>query len=117
MRVVRNSRITGVFMSYHDRNYVLGLPKLPARAMIVLVPFFLSLVMSGIVSLISTLTALGFSLAIISPWLSSWMISWVIAFPTVLFVLPFARKLSLLLVRNEIKPRPQSSVHSKIETN
>lgn len=87
-------------MSFQDKNYILGFPKLPQRALIFLVPFFLSLVMSGIVSFISTVKALGFSWLMVSPWLSSWGISWAIAFPTVLFVLPFARKLSLLLVRS-----------------
>lgn len=87
-------------MSFQDKNYILGFPKLPQRALIFLVPFFLSLVMSGIVSFISTVKALGFSWLLVSPWLSSWDISWAIAFPTVLFVLPFARKLSLLLVRS-----------------
>lgn len=87
-------------MSFQDKNYILGFPKLPQRALIFLVPFFLSLVMSGIVSFISTVKALGFSWQLVFPWLTSWGISWAIAFPTVLFVLPFARKLSLLLVRS-----------------
>ena len=87
-------------MSFQDKNYILGFPKLPQRALIFLVPFFLSLVMSGIVSFISTVKALGFSWLLVSPWLTSWGISWAIAFPTFLFVLPFARKLSLLLVRS-----------------
>lgn len=87
-------------MSFQDKNYILGFPKLPQRALIFLVPFFLSLVMSGIVSFISTVKAPGFSWLLVSPWLTSWGISWAIAFPTVLFVLPFARKLSLLLVRS-----------------
>ncbi|MEM7871177.1 DUF2798 domain-containing protein [Morganella morganii] len=87
-------------MSFQDKNYILGFPKLPQRSLIFLVPFFLSLVMSGIVSFISTVKALGFSWLLVSPWLTSWGISWAIAFPTVLFVLPFARKLSLLLVRS-----------------
>ncbi|KNZ84905.1 DUF2798 domain-containing protein [Morganella morganii] len=87
-------------MSFQDKNYILGFPKLPQRALIFLVPFFLSLVMSGIVSFISMVKALGFSWQLVSPWLTSWGISWAIAFPTVLFVLPFARKLSLLLVRS-----------------
>ena len=87
-------------MSFQDKNYILGFPKQPQRALIFLVPFFLSLVMRGIVSFISTVKALGFSWQLVSPWLTSWGISWAIAFPTVLFVLPFARKLSLLLVRS-----------------
>ncbi len=87
-------------MSFQDKNYILGFPKLPQRALIFLLLFFLSLVMSLIVSFISTVKALGFSWLLVSPWLTSWGISWAIAFPTVLFVLPFARKLSLLLVRS-----------------
>lgn len=86
-------------MSNSDNSIILGLPKLPTKAMIFLVPFFLSLVMSGIVSLISTAKSLGFSPEIISTWLSAWGLSWMIAFPTVLFVLPIAKRLSSLLVR------------------
>lgn len=86
-------------MSFQDKNYVLGLPKLPARAMIFLVPFFLSFVMCGIVSFISTIKTIGFTMVMVSPWMSSWGLSWIVAFPTVLFVLPIARKLSLLLVK------------------
>ncbi|GAB1438735.1 DUF2798 domain-containing protein [Providencia sp.] len=86
-------------MSCQNRNSILGIPKLPARAMIFLVPFFLSLVMSGIVSLISTIRALGFTSEVFSPWVSSWMLSWAIAFPTVFFVLPIARRISLMLVK------------------
>ncbi|MGF7411126.1 DUF2798 domain-containing protein [Providencia alcalifaciens] len=86
-------------MSYQDRNFVLGIPKLPMRALFFLVPFFLSLVMSGIVSLISTIRALGFTSEIYAPWMSSWGLSWMIAFPAVLFILPIARRISLLLVK------------------
>ncbi len=87
-------------MSYQDKNYVLGIPKLPTRAMIFLVPFFLSLVMSGIVALISTIRALGFTSDVLTPWLNSWGLSWMIAFPTVLFVLPIVRRISLMLVKS-----------------
>lgn len=86
-------------MSYQDKNTIFGIPKLPARAMFFLVPLFLSFVMCGIVSFISTIKTIGFGLFIVSPWLTSWGVSWMIAFPTVLFVLPIARKLSLSLVK------------------
>lgn len=86
-------------MSSKDRNYILGIPKLPTRAMIFLVPFFLSLVMSGIVSLISTIRALGFTHEVFASWVTSWGISWMIAFPTVFFVLPIARRVSLMFVK------------------
>ncbi|EOY8498213.1 DUF2798 domain-containing protein, partial [Providencia stuartii] len=46
-------------MSSQNKNTLFGIPKLPTRALIFLIPFFLSLVMSGIVSLISTVKALG----------------------------------------------------------
>ncbi|NBN72888.1 DUF2798 domain-containing protein [Proteus sp. G2618] len=86
-------------MSFQDENYFLGIPKLPTRVMIFLVPFFLSFIMSGIVAFISTVKSLGMGMHIIPPWLTSWGISWMIAFPTVLFVLPIARRFSLLLVK------------------
>ena len=90
----------GVFsMFFQDKNNILGIPKLPPRAMIFLVPFFLSFVMCGIVSFISTAKTMGLNSLMFAPWFSSWGVSWMIAFPTVLFVLPFARKLSLLLVK------------------
>lgn len=45
-------------MFFQDKNNILGIPKLPPRAMIFLVPFFLSFVMSGIV-FISTAKTMG----------------------------------------------------------
>ncbi|TFT98615.1 DUF2798 domain-containing protein, partial [Proteus mirabilis] len=48
---------------------------------------------------ISTAKTMGLNSLMFAPWFSSWGVSWMIAFPTVLFVLPFARKLSLLLVK------------------
>lgn len=59
-------------MSFQDENYFLGIPKLPTRAMIFLVPFFLSFIMSGIVAFISTVKSLGMGMHIIPPWLTSW---------------------------------------------
>lgn len=35
-------------------------------------------------------------------WFYSWMISWLIAFPAVLIILPIARRLSLMFVRQPI---------------
>lgn len=86
-------------MSSQNKNTLFGIPKLPTRALIFLIPFFLSLVMSGIVSLISTVKALGLNSEMLAPWLSSWMLSWIIAFPTVLVVLPLAKRFSLFLLR------------------
>ncbi len=77
----------------------LGLPKLPSKAMVVLVPFFLSGIMSAVVSLISIVRSVGLVDGMATLWLSSWTISWAIAFPTVLVVLPLARRLALSLVQ------------------
>ena len=87
-------------MSLENKNAILGIPKLPARALIFLIPFFLSLVMSGIVSFIRIVNALGLNSEIFAPWLSSWLLSWMIAFPTVLIVLPLAKKVSLFFVKS-----------------
>ncbi|ELZ5938936.1 DUF2798 domain-containing protein [Providencia vermicola] len=87
-------------MSLENKNTILGIPKLPTRALIFLIPFFLSLVMSGIVSFISIVKALGLNSEIFAPWLSSWLLSWMIAFPTVLIVLPLAKKVSLFFVKS-----------------
>lgn len=46
-------------MSFQHKNHILGIPKLPPRAMMFLVPFFLSSVMSSVVSLISIVKELG----------------------------------------------------------
>lgn len=63
----------GVFsMSFQDKNNILGIPKLPPRAMIFLVPFFLSFVMCGIVSFISTAKTMGLNSFMFAPWFSSW---------------------------------------------
>ena len=66
--------------------------------MSVVMPFILSLMMSGIVSLISTLKTMGFEHGIVSIWLSSWLVSWIVAFPSVLIILPIARRFASVFV-------------------
>jgi hypothetical protein len=76
-----------------------GLPKLPARYAAVVMPFFLSIVMTCIISLVSTLRGVGWVPGLLHLWLGSWAISWVIAFPTLLVMLPVVRKLTALVVQ------------------
>ncbi|MCL1091937.1 DUF2798 domain-containing protein [Shewanella profunda] len=76
----------------------LGTPKLPAKYATVVMPFFLSVLMSCIVSGISTFNGVGASAQFIELWLSAWLISWVVAFPTLLMVLPLVRKLTAAFV-------------------
>ena len=72
--------------------------RLPARYAGVAMPFFLSILMTFVVSGISTLKALGFSAAFLQTWPLSWALSWVVAFPTLLLVLPVVRRLVALVV-------------------
>lgn len=75
-----------------------GLRKLPARYAGLVMPLFLSLFMTCIVSLVSTLRGIGLAEHFLSIWLSSWGLSWLIAFPTLLMVLPLVRRLTALVV-------------------
>lgn len=75
--------------------------KLPTSALHFLVPLFLSFAMSGIVSGISTLRAVGFENFELFPYFLSWMYSWAIAFPSALILLPIVRKMALFLVKDK----------------
>ena len=76
-----------------------GIPKLPQKALFFLIPLFLSCFMSSIISFISVINSIGFNHQTLHAWLSSWGLAWLIGFPTVLLVLPLARKLALCLVK------------------
>lgn len=86
-------------MATHNRPTIVGnIPKLPAKWALVIVPFFLSCLMSGIISFINMLRNLGWIEGFIQLWLHNWMISWAIAFPIVVTLLPFVRKFTGLFV-------------------
>lgn len=76
----------------------LGLRKLPPRYATVVMPFFLSVLMSFIVSMISTLRSVGWGDLFWQLWPGAWALSWVIAFPLLLVLLPVVRKLTALVV-------------------
>lgn len=78
--------------------------KLHAKYNIVAVPFVLSLMMSFIISGVSTLRALGLTEGLIVKWMSAWGISWLIAFPTVMVVFPFVRKIVAVFVEAPGRP-------------
>lgn len=61
-------------------------------------PFFLSVLMTFVVSGISTLKALGPTAEFLQTWPLSWALSWIVAFPTLLLVLPVVRRLVALVV-------------------
>ena len=77
---------------------VFGLRKLPARYATLVMPFFLSVLMTCLVSFISTLRSVGWSADVLQVWLGSWAVSWLIAFPVLLLVLPLVRRLTSLFV-------------------
>ncbi|KAB1851877.1 DUF2798 domain-containing protein [Acinetobacter tandoii] len=82
-----------------ERPKIIGnIPKLPAKFVGWVMPFFLSCLMSGIISFINMLRNLGWSDTFLSLWFSAWMMSWAIAYPVVLVMLPLVRKLTGLLV-------------------
>ena len=86
-------------MDSQQRPIIFGnTPKLPAKWALIIIPFILSFLMSGIISFINMLRTLGWIEGFISLWLHNWMISWAFAFPIVLLLLPFVRKLTGLLV-------------------
>ena len=78
----------------------LGFAKLPARYSTVVMPFFLSIIMTCVVSMISTLRGAGFGAGFFALWLGSWALSWVVAFPTMLLVLPLVRRATGAFVRS-----------------
>lgn len=52
---------------------------------------FMSFIMSGAISFIN----LGIVEQFLAVWMRAWLVAWAIAFPSVLLVFPFARKLAL----------------------
>lgn len=66
---------------------------IPARFAPILFGFFLSGLMSALVSGVSTLRAVGLTDGVGGLWLGNWLSSWAVAFPAVLIVAPLARRL------------------------
>lgn len=58
---------------------------------------FMSCVMSGLITYIN----LGFVDEFFSIWLHAWIVAFVIAFPTIMLVFPFARKLAMFIASKE----------------
>ncbi|HIW07239.1 MAG TPA: DUF2798 domain-containing protein [Candidatus Ignatzschineria merdigallinarum] len=73
--------------------------KFHPRMLHIIIPFFLSLSMSCIVSCVSTLMNVGLSGFEFKAWCIAWMLSWMVAFPSVLILLPIVRRFAKLFVR------------------
>ena len=83
----------------------LRLRKLPPRAYPIVFPMILSLLMSGVVSSIATLNAVGLDEGILMKILHAWGLSYAIAFPAALLVMPVVRRIVAAIVE---PARPQA---------
>lgn len=66
-----------------------------------LMPLLLSFLMTGIISLVSTLNAMGLNNFSVIAWLNAWLWSWLVAFPTLLVILPVVKKYVQSLIEKE----------------
>ena len=85
----------------HTQTIFFGIPKLPTRYASLVLPFFLTCVMTCVVSGISTLRVAGIGPGVLGTWLVSWGMSWAVAYPTMLLVLPVVKKMVAALVHSE----------------
>jgi Protein of unknown function (DUF2798) len=74
--------------------------KLPKRYAGLLLPFFLSFIMTGIATSIGTARAFHSFEAFMEHWPTTWLYAWMVGFPTVLVVLPLVRRLVGMLVED-----------------
>lgn len=80
--------------------YILGrIPKLPPKYALVVMPFFMSGMMSGIICMVNLLRAMGWSVQALHAWPTTWLLAWAVAFPTVMLVMPLVKNLTTGLVR------------------
>ncbi len=75
-----------------------NIPKLSTKWAAVVIPFFLSFLMSGIISMVTMLRNLGWTEGFFGLWFHNWMLAWAFAFPSVLLLLPAVRKLATKFV-------------------
>ena len=66
---------------------------IPSRAAPILFAFIVSGLMSCVVSGVSTFSAILEMANFFEAWMVAWGKSWAVAFPTILIVVPLARKL------------------------
>jgi hypothetical protein len=77
-----------------------GLFMIPAKFASILFSFFLSIMMSCLVSGIATYNAVGLVDGFFHFWMIAWLKSWLAAFPAILVIAPLTRKLVGKLTKN-----------------
>lgn len=70
---------------------------IPSRYSPYVFSFFMSLLMSGVMSFCITALNLGWIAGLVSLWLNAWSVAFIIAFPTIVLVTPLVRKLVMLV--------------------
>lgn len=68
--------------------------KFPKKYFAIVFAFFLTLVMVLIVTGVTTALNLGFARDFVWRWLQAWFLAWIIAFPSAVFVGPWARRIA-----------------------
>ncbi|MGY5797504.1 DUF2798 domain-containing protein [Rheinheimera faecalis] len=71
---------------------------IPSRYSTYVFSFFMSLLMSGVMSFCITALNLGWVTDLLLLWLKAWSAAFVIAFPTIVLVTPLVRKLVSLVI-------------------
>ena len=66
---------------------------IPSRFATILFALIVSILMSCVVSGVSTFSMISVTGNFFESWMVAWGKSWIIAFPTILIVVPLARKL------------------------
>jgi uncharacterized protein DUF2798 len=84
--------------SNSSRQVMFRFRKLPPAYGRIVLPLLLSVLMTCVVSMISTLRNTGFAPRFLYIWLGAWGLSWAVAFPMLLLVLPWVRKVTAALV-------------------
>ena len=80
--------------------YIVGrIPKLPPKYALIVMPFFMSGLMSGIICMVNLVRAMGWTMQVLRAWPSTWLLAWAVAFPTVLLVIPLVKRITTKLVR------------------
>ncbi len=73
---------------------------IPSRYSPYVFSFFMSLLMSGVMSFCITLLNLGWVTDVVMLWLQAWSAAFVIAFPTIVLITPLVRRLVTLVIQN-----------------
>ncbi len=79
-------------------NPQLRVKRLPASYAKYVMPFILSVLMSAIVSAVATAMSVGAGPSFLVGWPGAWCGSWLVAFPSLLVVLSFVRRIMVAIV-------------------